>query len=130
VTTAILFNHQRGSGREVTVNLIDSGIEIMSIAGEHISVWPYHVVDLIKHTRMAREGSFAACHDENHLLQVFEPSLWDSILERAPLAQRTEMRMVSVWWRDLLSFDIYVWVTVAGLIVVACRYAYKALFLS
>lgn len=130
MTNAILFSKVRGSGRDVTINLIDSGIEIVSATGEHIAVWPYQVVDLVKHTRMAREGSFVASHDEINLLQVFDPSLWDSILERAPLAQETEATTISVWWRDLIKGDFYVWVTLAGLIAVGCRYAYQALFRS
>jgi hypothetical protein len=38
MATAILFNHQRGSSREVTVNLIDAGVEIVSLSGEPIAV--------------------------------------------------------------------------------------------
>jgi hypothetical protein len=122
----------RNTSREVTINLIDSGIEIVSMAGEHIATWPYHVVDLVKQTRVPREGYFVAGHDEFNLLQVLDPSLWDSILERAPLAQGTEAGTILAWWRDLLFGDLsgFVWITVAGLIAVGCRYAYKVLFPS
>lgn len=100
MTNAILFNKMRGSGREVTINLIDSGIEIVSSAGEHIAVWPYQVVDLIKESEIAREGAFVADHDQIHLLQIFDAALWDRVMERTPRARKTEQGPSNIaWWR-------------------------------
>lgn len=128
MTNAILFNKMRGSGRDVTINLIDAGIEITSAAGEHIAVWPYPVVDLIKETGLAHEGYFAADHDETNLLRVFDRSMWDRIVEHTPRAQETEASLAHNWRRDLLAFDIHVWAAIAGLIVVGCSYAFHAIF--
>jgi hypothetical protein len=100
MTNAILFNKMRGTDREVTINLIDSGIEIISVAGESIAIWAYSVVDLLKDTRVSGEGSFVVAHDPVNLLQVPDRALWERIMERAPRARKTEREATATaWWR-------------------------------
>ena len=89
MTNAILYNHQRGSGREVTINLHDAGVEICSVGGEPIAVWPYGVIDLIKHTNLSDEGAFTVGHDPFNTLQSVEPEIFQAIIKRAPHARRT-----------------------------------------
>lgn len=99
MTNVIFFNKIRGSGREVTINLIDSGIEIMSSTGEHIAIWAYPVVDLVKESSVPREGSFFVDHDPIHFLQIFDEALWDQVIERTPRARKTERKMTAFWWQ-------------------------------
>ena len=100
MTNAILFSKMRGTDREVTINLIDSGIEIISATGEPIAIWPYSVVDLLKETDVSGEGSFAVAHDPLSILQVPDGALWDRIMERAPRARKTERQATATaWWR-------------------------------
>lgn len=128
MATAILFNHQRGSGREVTVNLIDAGVEIASLSGEPIAVWTYDVIDLIKETNLPDEGSFTVQHDPFHTLQMVPADIFDAIIERAGQARRTQRG--SVWnferlWQGVPG-------NLRGVIVVGIAYgvfkAYEWLF--
>lgn len=134
MTNAIFFNRMRGSGREVSINLIEAGIEITSLAGEPIAVWPYASVDLLKETSARREGSFVADHDEINLLQVFEPSLWDRIVGRAPRARRTAFRATSHWWNAFIGRPdqtvFYVWAALVGAIIWGGSKIYSWLFPS
>ena len=95
MTNAILFNATRGSGREVTVHLIDAGVEIISAGGDPIAVWPYGVIDLIKHTNLSDEGEFVVEHDPFNTLQSVEPDIFQAIIKRAPQARQTLQG--SVW---------------------------------
>ena len=128
VTTAILFNRQRGSGREVAVNLVDAGVEIVSLSGEPIAVWTYDVIDLIKETNLPDEGSFTVPHDPFHTLQAVPADTFDAIIERAAPARRTLRG--SVWnferlWQGVPG-------NLRGVIVVAIGYgvfkAYEWIF--
>lgn len=89
MTNAIFYNHQRGSGREVTVNLHDAGVEIISAGGEPIAIWPYGVIDLIKHTNLSDEGEFSVEHDPFNTLLSVAPDIFQAIIKRAPRARRT-----------------------------------------
>ncbi|WP_374384517.1 hypothetical protein [Dongia sp.] len=97
---AILFNTMRNTDREVTINLIDSGIEIVSGTGEPIAIWAYSVVDLLKETELRDEGPFVVAHDPQSILQVPDSELWNRIVERAPQARKTKREATATaWWR-------------------------------
>ncbi len=54
-----------------------------------IAVWPYGVIDLIKHTNLSDEDEFTVKHDPFNTLQSVEPGMFQTIIQRAPLARRT-----------------------------------------
>lgn len=123
MTNAILFNNMRGSGREVTLNLIDAGVEIISVGGEPIAVWPYGVIDLIKHTNLSDEGEFTVEHDPFNTLQAVQPDIFQAIIKRAAPARRTLRR--SAWNFERLWQGIP-WNLQGGLIVAIVYGLYEA----
>jgi hypothetical protein len=97
LTNAILFDNARGSGREVTVSFLDAGIELASIAGEQIAVWPYGSIESLSRD-FTVETAFRLNRHEILTLQVFDKALSDEILARAPMAKRAaRQRFFDKW---------------------------------
>lgn len=88
MTIAVLFNNQRGSGRDVALTLGTAGLEIATGDGDVIGVWPYGAIKRSRFTSQAWIDLQLAT-DETRTLQIYDRRTTDALLALTPNARRT-----------------------------------------
>lgn len=90
MTSAILFNSMRGSGREVRLTFAKAGIEIASANDEPIAVWPYMALSRVP-SDLADGIEVRLAHDEILTLRIFDDASSATLVAKAPALRRSKV---------------------------------------